>query len=281
MDPRIKAYRKAKWKTVFRIFWQLIVMVGIWVGCFFLFKNPYLIGHDGPFEKWFNLYLLMDFLFIIAPFILLLTGKRIARTLYWLWLILKIALVWFPVLGILQGTHYLLTYLVWLGFCLVEDGLLLSFGLQYHTLDAPRIYFGMDIAHPIEQEEIQESRLSLLKAGLILYGSLMLFPMCIPLLSFLFISLDDQAIFGLKEMFGVAIWSSILFSIALLAKQYEPEKLNQSRHWILVGESLSFVVSLLLLWMNLTHYGWMPIISWFCLNMIRLVPLFYLYRRLD
>lgn len=213
-------------------------------------------------------------------FILLSTGKKWFKILYWIDVVISLLLIYFPIKMLMTNLSMLLPFFVLIACMLIKTIVLCQIGGYLKHNRWCKIYYDHTIELDDEdddwvekqtknvdyekikdkyEKEFEESdqedgyvtekapmtlpQLSI-RLGIIIYGELMLFPILIQIFSNLFESLDMQKVFATKDIFMLCIFTAFIWTIPLFYMYYNQKATKKIIACCMLGEIIRIMLYL-------------------------------------
>ncbi|WP_295644262.1 hypothetical protein [uncultured Holdemanella sp.] len=247
-------------------------------------------------------------------FILLSTGKKWFRILYWIDILISFLLIYFPIHLLLSNLNSILPFFILVAFMLLKAVALCQVAGYLKNNRWCKIYFDHTIELDDEdddwvekqtknvnyekikskfekefedndQEENEEyvtekapmtlPQLSV-RLGIIVYGELILFPILIQIFSNLFESMDMQKVFATKDIFVLCIFTAFIWTIPLFYMYYNHKYTKKIIACCMLGEIIRILVYLptFMKYYNSHEYSIRVFVFFTLIDFIRLLILF-------
>ena len=247
-------------------------------------------------------------------FILLSTGKKWFRILYWIDIAISFLIIYFPIKLLLSNLTTILPFFVLVACMLLKTIVLCQIGGYLRNNRWCKIYFDHTIelddedddwvekqtknvdynkikekyAKEMEQDEqddedeyeTEKAPMTLpqlsIRLGIIIYGELILFPILIQIFSNLFESMDMQKVFATKDIFVLCIFTAFIWTIPLFYMYYNQKATKKIIACCMIGELIRILVYLpsLMKYYNSHEYSIRVFIFFILIDIIRLLILF-------
>lgn len=307
--------QKAKHKITMRFIIYFTILCIYFLSMAYLFSNmDFLKVNDSTFQSMLvKLSTGQIFLYGIT-FILLSTGKKWFRILYWIDILISFLLIYFPIHLLLSNLNSILPFFILVAFMLLKAVALCQVGGYLKNNRWCKIYFDHTIELDDEdddwvekqtknvnyekikskfekefedndQEEDEEyvtekapmtlPQLSV-RLGIIVYGELILFPILIQIFSNLFESMDMQKVFATKDIFVLCIFTAFIWTIPLFYMYYNHKYTKKIIACCMLGEIIRILVYLptFMKYYNSHEYSIRVFVFFILIDFIRLLILF-------
>ena len=314
-EENLILYQKAKHKITMRFIIYFTILCIYFLSMAYLFSNmDFLKVNDSTFQSMLvKLSTGQIFLYGIT-FILLSTGKKWFRILYWIDILISFLLIYFPIHLLLSNLKNILPFFILVACMLVKTIALSQIGGYLKNNRWCKIYFDHTIELDDEdddwvekqtknvnyekikskfekefedndQEEDEEyvtekapmtlPQLSV-RLGIIVYGELILFPILIQIFSNLFESMDMQKVFATKDIFVLCIFTAFIWTIPLFYMYYNHKYTKKIIACCMLGEIIRILVYLptFMKYYNSHEYSIRVFVFFILIDFIRLLILF-------
>ena len=280
-EENLILYQKAKHKVTIHLILYFILLCIYFLAMFYLFSNmDFLKVEDSAFRSMLiKLGTGQIFLYGIT-FILLSTGKKWFRILYWIDILISFIILYFPVKLLMSNLTIILPFFVLVACMLLKTIVLCQIGGYLRNNRWSKIYFDYTIelddedddwvekqTKNVDYEKIKDKyenkfeesdqedeyvtekapmtlpQLSI-RLGIIIYGELMLFPILIQIFSNLFESLDMQKVFATKDIFMLCIFTAFIWTIPLFYMYYNQKATKKIVAACMAGEIIRILIYL-------------------------------------
>ncbi len=314
-EENLILYQKAKHKITMRFIIYFTILCIYFLSMAYLFSNmDFLKVNDSTFQSMLvKLSTGQIFLYGIT-FILLSTGKKWFRILYWIDILISFLLIYFPIHLLLSNLNSILPFFILVAFMLLKAVALCQVAGYLKNNRWCKIYFDHTIELDDEdddwvekqtknvnyekikskfekefedndQEENEEyvtekapmtlPQLSV-RLGIIVYGELILFPILIQIFSNLFESMDMQKVFATKDIFVLCIFTAFIWTIPLFYMYYNHKYTKKIIACCMLGEIIRILVYLptFMKYYNSHEYSIRVFVFFTLIDFIRLLILF-------
>lgn len=312
-EENLILYQKAKHKVTIHLILYFILLCIYFLAMFYLFSNmDFLKVEDSAFRSMLiKLGTGQIFLYGIT-FILLSTGKKWFRILYWIDILISFIILYFPVKLLMSNLTIILPFFVLVACMLLKTIVLCQIGGYLRNNRWSKIYFDYTIelddedddwvekqTKNVDYEKIKDKyenkfeesdqedeyvtekapmtlpQLSI-RLGIIIYGELMLFPILIQIFSNLFESLDMQKVFATKDIFMLCIFTAFIWTIPLFYMYYNQKATKKIVATCMAGEIIRILIYLPVFvgYYKSQEYSLRVFIFFIILDIIRLAILF-------
>ena len=312
-EENLILYQKAKHKVTIHLILYFILLCIYFLAMFYLFSNmDFLKVEDSAFRSMLiKLGTGQIFLYGIT-FILLSTGKKWFRILYWIDILISFIILYFPVKLLMSNLTIILPFFVLVACMLLKTIVLCQIGGYLRNNRWSKIYFDYTIelddedddwvekqTKNVDYEKIKDKyenkfeesdqedeyvtekapmtlpQLSI-RLGIIIYGELMLFPILIQIFSNLFESLDMQKVFATKDIFMLCIFTAFIWTIPLFYMYYNQKATKKIVAACMAGEIIRILIYLPVFvgYYKSQEYSLRVFIFFIILDIIRLAILF-------
>ena len=312
-EENLILYQKAKHKVTIHLILYFILLCIYFLAMFYLFSNmDFLKVEDSAFRSMLiKLGTGQIFLYGIT-FILLSTGKKWFRILYWSDILISFIILYFPVKLLMSNLTIILPFFVLVACMLLKTIVLCQIGGYLRNNRWSKIYFDYTIelddedddwvekqTKNVDYEKIKDKyenkfeesdqedeyvtekapmtlpQLSI-RLGIIIYGELMLFPILIQIFSNLFESLDMQKVFATKDIFMLCIFTAFIWTIPLFYMYYNQKATKKIVAACMAGEIIRILIYLPVFvgYYKSQEYSLRVFIFFIILDIIRLAILF-------
>ena len=314
-EENLILYQKAKHKITMRFIIYFTILCIYFLSMAYLFSNmDFLKVNDSTFQSMLvKLSTGQIFLYGIT-FILLSTGKKWFRILYWIDILISFLLIYFPIHLLLSNLNSILPFFILVACMLLKAVALCQVGGYLKNNRWCKIYFDHTIELDDEdddwvekqtknvnyekikskfekefedndQEEDEEyvtekapmtlPQLSV-RLGIIVYGELILFPILIQIFSNLFESMDMQKVFATKDIFVLCIFTAFIWTIPLFYMYYNHKYTKKIIACCMLGEIIRILVYLptFMKYYNSHEYSIRVFVFFILIDLIRLLILF-------
>lgn len=312
-EENLILYQKAKHKVTIHLILYFILLCIYFLAMFYLFSNmDFLKVEDSAFHSMLiKLGTGQIFLYGIT-FILLSTGKKWFRILYWIDILISFIILYFPVKLLMSNLTIILPFFVLVACMLLKTIVLCQIGGYLRNNRWSKIYFDYTIelddedddwvekqTKNVDYEKIKDKyenkfeesdqedeyvsekapmtlpQLSI-RLGIIIYGELMLFPILIQIFSNLFESLDMQKVFATKDIFMLCIFTAFIWTIPLFYMYYNQKATKKIVATCMAGEIIRILIYLPVFvgYYKSQEYSLRVFIFFIILDIIRLAILF-------
>lgn len=312
-EENLILYQKAKHKVTTHLILYFILLCIYFLAMFYLFSNmDFLKVEDSAFRSMLiKLGTGQIFLYGIT-FILLSTGKKWFRILYWIDILISFIILYFPVKLLISNLTIILPFFVLVACMLLKTIVLCQIGGYLRNNRWSKIYFDYTIelddedddwvekqTKNVDYEKIKDKyenkfeesdqedeyvtekapmtlpQLSI-RLGIIIYGELMLFPILIQIFSNLFESLDMQKVFATKDIFMLCIFTAFIWTIPLFYMYYNQKATKKIVAACMAGEIIRILIYLPVFvgYYKSQEYSLRVFIFFIILDIIRLAILF-------
>ena len=314
-EENLILYQKAKHKITMRFIIYFTILFIYFLSMAYLFSNmDFLKVNDSTFQSMLvKLSTGQIFLYGIT-FILLSTGKKWFRILYWIDILISFLLIYFPIHLLLSNLNSILPFFILVACMLLKAVALCQVGGYLKNNRWCKIYFDHTIELDDEdddwvekqtknvnyekikskfekefedndQEEDEEyvtekapmtlPQLSV-RLGIIVYGELILFPILIQIFSNLFESMDMQKVFATKDIFVLCIFTAFIWTIPLFYMYYNHKYTKKIIACCMLGEIIRILVYLptFMKYYNSHEYSIRVFVFFILIDFIRLLILF-------
>ena len=314
-EENLILYQKAKYKITMRFIIYFTILCIYFLSMAYLFSNmDFLKVNDSTFQSMLvKLSTGQIFLYGIT-FILLSTGKKWFRILYWIDILISFLLIYFPIHLLLSNLNSILPFFILVACMLLKAVALCQVGGYLKNNRWCKIYFDHTIELDDEdddwvekqtknvnyekikskfekefevndQEEDEEyvtekapmtlPQLSV-RLGIIVYGELILFPILIQIFSNLFESMDMQKVFATKDIFVLCIFTAFIWTIPLFYMYYNHKYTKKIIACCMLGEIIRILVYLptFMKYYNSHEYSIRVFVFFILIDFIRLLILF-------
>lgn len=314
-EENLILYQKAKHKITMRFIIYFTILCIYFLSMAYLFSNmDFLKVNDSTFQSMLvKLSTGQIFLYGIT-FILLSTGKKWFRILYWIDILISFLLIYFPIHLLLSNLNSILPFFILVACMLLKAVALCQVGGYLKNNRWCKIYFDHTIELDDEdddwvekqtknvnyekikskfekefedndQEEDEEyvtekapmtlPQLSV-RLGIIVYGELILFPILIQIFSNLFESMDMQKVFATKDIFVLCIFTAFIWTIPLFYMYYNHKYTKKIIACCMLGEIIRILVYLptFMKYYNSHEYSIRVFVFFILIDFIHLLILF-------
>lgn len=314
-EENLILYQKAKYKITMRFIIYFTILCIYFLSMAYLFSNmDFLKVNDSTFQSMLvKLSTGQIFLYGIT-FILLSTGKKWFRILYWIDILISFLLIYFPIHLLLSNLNSILPFFILVACMLLKAVALCQVGGYLKNNRWCKIYFDHTIELDDEdddwvekqtknvnyekikskfekefedndQEEDEEyvtekapmtlPQLSV-RLGIIVYGELILFPILIQIFSNLFESMDMQKVFATKDIFVLCIFTAFIWTIPLFYMYYNHKYTKKIIACCMLAEIIRILVYLptFMKYYNSHEYSIRVFVFFILIDFIRLLILF-------
>lgn len=267
-------YKKSKRRVIGRLIFTFICLCAYFIGVFYIMNLDVLKLYDSKFNLILIGGIIAQLCIYTILFIMLASGKKGYRILYWLTFLVDLAILYYPVSTIIETRTNLASYGVLTVCMLLKLYILYRQGIYLHTNASAKVFFdhvvevneegdyrneefNEDIEHPEEAEEsdlpvipkppmdfisskkekdetnwktddIEYMELTshmsykqlAIRLGIVIYLSLMVFPIIIQIFSSFFYSYDQVHIFATKDIFVLCIFTAMVWTIPVFYLYY-------------------------------------------------------------
>lgn len=314
-EENLILYQKAKHKITMRFIIYFTILCIYFLSMAYLFSNmDFLKVNDSTFQSMLVKLSTGQIFLYGTTFILLSTGKKWFRILYWIDILISFLLIYFPIHLLLSNLNSILPFFILVAFMLLKAVALCQVGGYLKNNRWCKIYFDHTIELDDEdddwvekqtknvnyekikskfekefedndQEEDEEyvtekapmtlPQLSV-RLGIIVYGELILFPILIQIFSNLFESMDMQKVFATKDIFVLCIFTAFIWTIPLFYMYYNHKYTKKIIACCMLGEIIRILVYLptFMKYYNSHEYSIRVFVFFILIDFIRLLILF-------
>lgn len=272
-EENLILYQKAKHKITIHLILYFILLCIYFLAMSYLFSSMEFLKVDNSAFKSMLIKLGTGQILLYGiTFILLSTGKKWFKILYWIDVVISLLLIYFPIKMLMTNLSMLLPFFVLIACMLIKTIVLCQIGGYLKHNRWCKIYYDHTIELDDEdddwvekqtknvdyekikdkyEKEFEESdqedeyvtekapmtlpQLSI-RLGIIIYGELMLFPILIQIFSNLFESLDMQKVFATKDIFMLCIFTAFIWTIPLFYMYYNQKATKKIIACCMLGE---------------------------------------------
>ena len=280
-EENLILYQKAKHKITIHLILYFILLCIYFLAMTYLFSSMEFLKVDNSAFKSMLIKLGTGQILLYGiTFILLSTGKKWFKILYWIDVVISLLLIYFPVKMLMTNLSMLLPFFVLIACMLIKTIVLCQIGGYLKHNRWCKIYYDHTIELDDEdddwvekqtknvdyekikdkyEKEFEESdqedeyvtekapmtlpQLSI-RLGIIIYGELMLFPILIQIFSNLFESLDMQKVFATKDIFMLCIFTAFIWTIPLFYMYYNQKATKKIIACCMLGEIIRIMLYL-------------------------------------
>ena len=280
-EENLILYQKAKHKITIHLILYFILLCIYFLAMSYLFSSMEFLKVDNSAFKSMLIKLGTGQILLYGiTFILLSTGKKWFKILYWIDVVISLLLIYFPVKMLMTNLSMLLPFFVLIACMLIKTIVLCQIGGYLKHNRWCKIYYDHTIELDDEdddwvekqtknvdyekikdkyEKEFEESdqedeyvtekapmtlpQLSI-RLGIIIYGELMLFPILIQIFSNLFESLDMQKVFATKDIFMLCIFTAFIWTIPLFYMYYNQKSTKKIIACCMLGEIIRILLYL-------------------------------------
>ena len=280
-EENLILYQKAKHKITIHLILYFILLCIYFLAMSYLFSSMEFLKVDNSAFKSMLIKLGTGQILLYGiTFILLSTGKKWFKILYWIDVVISLLLIYFPIKMLMTNLSMLLPFFVLIACMLIKTIVLCQIGGYLKHNRWCKIYYDHTIELDDEdddwvekqtknvdyekikdkyEKEFEESdqedeyvtekapmtlpQLSI-RLGIIIYGELMLFPILIQIFSNLFESLDMQKVFATKDIFMLCIFTAFIWTIPLFYMYYKQKATKKIIACCMLGEIIRIMLYL-------------------------------------
>lgn len=280
-EENLILYQKAKHKITIHLILYFILLCIYFLAMSYLFSSMEFLKVDNSAFKSMLIKLGTGQILLYGiTFILLSTGKKWFKILYWIDVVISLLLIYFPIKMLMTNLSMLLPFFVLIACMLIKTIVLCQIGGYLKHNRWCKIYYDHTIELDDEdddwvekqtknvdyekikdkyEKEFEESdqedeyvtekapmtlpQLSI-RLGIIIYGELMLFPILIQIFSNLFESLDMQKVFATKDIFMLCIFTAFIWTIPLFYMYYNQKVTKKIIACCMLGEIIRIMLYL-------------------------------------
>ena len=280
-EENLILYQKAKHKITIHLILYFILLCIYFLAMTYLFSSMEFLKVDNSAFKSMLIKLGTGQILLYGiTFLLLSTGKKWFKILYWIDVVISLLLIYFPVKMLMTNLSMLLPFFVLIACMLIKTIVLCQIGGYLKHNRWCKIYYDHTIELDDEdddwvekqtknvdyekikdkyEKEFEESdqedeyvtekapmtlpQLSI-RLGIIIYGELMLFPILIQIFSNLFESLDMQKVFATKDIFMLCIFTAFIWTIPLFYMYYNQKATKKIIACCMLGEIIRIMLYL-------------------------------------
>lgn len=280
-EENLILYQKAKHKITIHLILYFILLCIYFLAMSYLFSSMEFLKVDNSAFKSMLIKLGTGQILLYGiTFILLSTGKKWFKILYWIDVVISLLLIYFPIKMLMTNLSMLLPFFVLIACMLIKTIVLCQIGGYLKQNRWCKIYYDHTIELDDEdddwvekqtknvdyekikdkyEKEFEESdqedeyvtekapmtlpQLSI-RLGIIIYGELMLFPILIQIFSNLFESLDMQKVFATKDIFMLCIFTAFIWTIPLFYMYYNQKATKKIIACCMLGEIIRIMLYL-------------------------------------
>lgn len=280
-EENLILYQKAKHKITIHLILYFILLCIYFLAMSYLFSSMEFLKVDNSAFKSMLIKLGTGQILLYGiTFILLSTGKKWFKILYWIDVVISLLLIYFPIKMLMTNLSMLLPFFVLIACMLIKTIVLCQIGGYLKHNRWCKIYYDHTIELDDEdddwvekqtknvdyekikdkyEKEFEESdqedeyvtekapmtlpQLSI-RLGIIIYGELMLFPILIQIFSNLFESLDMQKVFATKDIFMLCIFTAFIWTIPLFYMYYNQKSTKKIIACCMLGEIIRILLYL-------------------------------------
>lgn len=280
-EENLILYQKAKHKITIHLILYFILLCIYFLAMSYLFSSMEFLKVDNSAFKSMLIKLGTGQILLYGiTFILLSTGKKWFKILYWIDVVISLLLIYFPIKMLMTNLSMLLPFFVLIACMLIKTIVLCQIGGYLKHNRWCKIYYDHTIELVDEdddwvekqtknvdyekikdkyEKEFEESdqedeyvtekapmtlpQLSI-RLGIIIYGELMLFPILIQIFSNLFESLDMQKVFATKDIFMLCIFTAFIWTIPLFYMYYNQKATKKIIACCMLGEIIRIMLYL-------------------------------------
>ena len=280
-EENLILYQKAKHKITIHLILYFILLCIYFLAMSYLFSSMEFLKVDNSVFKSMLIKLGTGQILLYGiTFILLSTGKKWFKILYWIDVVISLLLIYFPIKMLMTNLSMLLPFFVLIACMLIKTIVLCQIGGYLKHNRWCKIYYDHTIELDDEdddwvekqtknvdyekikdkyEKEFEESdqedeyvtekapmtlpQLSI-RLGIIIYGELMLFPILIQIFSNLFESLDMQKVFATKDIFMLCIFTAFIWTIPLFYMYYNQKATKKIIACCKLGEIIRIMLYL-------------------------------------
>ena len=280
-EENLILYQKAKHKITIHLILYFILLCIYFLAMSYLFSSMEFLKVDNSAFKSMQIKLGTGQILLYGiTFILLSTGKKWFKILYWIDVVISLLLIYFPIKMLMTNLSMLLPFFVLIACMLIKTIVLCQIGGYLKHNRWCKIYYDHTIELDDEdddwvekqtknvdyekikdkyEKEFEESdqedeyvtekapmtlpQLSI-RLGIIIYGELMLFPILIQIFSNLFESLDMQKVFATKDIFMLCIFTAFIWTIPLFYMYYNQKATKKIIACCMLGEIIRIMLYL-------------------------------------
>lgn len=255
---------KLKRRLIFRLMVTFIFLVTYCFGVYSLIKYQYLQVDHGGFTTIMYGLMASQIAIYAVIFIMLTTGSKLYRILFWIAFIFSTSLIYIPGAQLLDDIGNALSYIILILCMLVKTYVLYKTGLYLHKNPSAKAFFNhvLEINTAFEPKEeiknIQESenpkpkllpnmeipqtdenrnppqlkapvsyQKLAIRLGICVYVSLGVFPVFVQLGHSIFASIDYNSIFANRDMFIACLVSAMIWTLPIFYLYYNHPKSKQ------------------------------------------------------
>ena len=280
-EENLILYQKAKHKITIHLILYFILLCIYFLAMSYLFSSMEFLKVDNSAFKSMLIKLGTGQILLYGiTFLLLSTGKKWFKILYWIDVVISLLLIYFPIKMLMTNLSMLLPFFVLIACMLIKTIVLCQIGGYLKHNRWCKIYYDHTIELDDEdddwvekqtknvdyekikdkyEKEFEESdqedeyvtekapmtlpQLSI-RLGIIIYGELMLFPILIQIFSNLFESLDMQKVFATKDIFMLCIFTAFIWTIPLFYMYYNQKATKKIIACCMLGEIIRIMLYL-------------------------------------
>ncbi len=280
-EENLILYQKAKHKITIHLILYFILLCIYFLAMSYLFSSMEFLKVDNSAFKSMLIKLGTGQILLYGiTFLLLSTGKKWFKILYWIDVVISLLLIYFPIKMLMTNLSMLLPFFVLIACMLIKTIVLCQIGGYLKHNRWCKIYYDHTIELDDEdddwvekqtknvdyekikdkyEKEFEESdqedeyvtekapmtlpQLSI-RLGIIIYGELMLFPILIQIFSNLFESLDMQKVFATKDIFMLCIFTAFIWTIPLFYMYYNQKSTKKIIACCMLGEIIRILLYL-------------------------------------
>ena len=314
-EENLILYQKSKHKITIHLILYFFVLCVYFLAMAYLFSSMEFLKVDDPAFRSMLIKLGTGQILLYGiTFILLSTGKKWFRILYWVDIAISFLIIYFPIKLLLSNLTTILPFFVLVACMLLKTIVLCQIGGYLRNNRWCKIYFDHTIElddedddwvakqtknvdyekikgkyekefEQTEQDEedeyvVEKAPMTLpqlsVRLGIIIYGELILFPILIQIFSNLFASLDMQKVFATKDIFMLCIFTAFIWTIPLFYMYYNQKSTKKIVACCMVGEIIRILVYLpvFMNYYKSQEYSLRVFIFFVIIDVIRLVILF-------
>ena len=280
-EENLILYQKAKHKITIHLILYFILLCIYFLAMTYLFSSMEFLKVDNSAFKSMLIKLGTGQILLYGiTFILLSTGKKWFKILYWIDVVISLLLIYFPVKMLMTNLSMLLPFFVLIACMLIKTIVLCQIGGYLKHNRWCKIYYDHTIelddedddwvkkqTKNVDYEKIKDKyekefeksdqedeyvtekapmtlpQLSI-RLGIIIYSELMLFPILIQIFSNLFESLDMQKVFATKDIFMLCIFTAFIWTIPLFYMYYNQKSTKKIIACCMLGEIIRILLYL-------------------------------------
>lgn len=249
-------YQKSKRKVTIHLIVYYILLLLFTFGVYFAFQNiKFIECDDANFNQMMTLMMIAKACYYALVFFLLSLGNKWLKYIFYLMIVLNLGLLYFPIVMLINNLDLILPIFVYIGAMLIEVVILLQMASYFQNNRWCKVYYEhvIEVDEDDEEDWVEEEtegeeftsntqKLSkkfeesddfveekaeptypqyALRLGIVVYASLMIFPIFVQIFANSFESLDMQQVFATKDMFMFCIFSAFIWTIPIFYLYYD------------------------------------------------------------